>query len=182
MENLEKKQQASNLNWYLTRTNSEISLLINDYFNAESDEEKNEMLEKFNSLQLSKNELVEGCIYSYKHLENAIDNADKVIKQANEYKQSMQKLQDTLKSTLVNSIDVGEKFVTPEYKVGWRKSTSVDIDNSLIAEDVYCDFPDLVDCKVSYSFKKTEIKKAIEGNEIVPVGMKLKVNQNIQIR
>ncbi len=73
-----------------------------------------------------------------------------------------------LKNYLQDNLDKGEKINDPQFKISWRKSSSVKIDcEKLTAQDLYDDIPGLVRYKESFEFDKKAIKEHLqEGGEL----------------
>ena len=119
-----------------------------------------------------------GIQYGYviKSFESDIDTIDEEIKRLQALKQSRTKTIDTLKNTIKSAMELYgiEELKTPTLKINFRKSESVEVDDSIISDD-YCKF------KTVRIPDKAIIKDLIKSGEEI-FGAILKINRNIQIK
>jgi hypothetical protein len=130
--------------------------------------------EKFDQLQLEKNDKLENVALWYKNLlaEAAAFKAEKDVF-AEKQKRAEAKA-DSLKKYLDTALH-GSKFNTVKVDIAYRKSTSVEvIDQEAIPEQY-------LRTVTTVSPDKTEIAKALKVGELVE-GVTLKETQNIQIK
>jgi len=132
-----------------------------------------------NALAINQSELQnKGIQYGYviKSFESDIDTIDEEIKRLQALKQSRSKTIDTLKNTIKSAMELYgiEELKTPTLKINFRKSESVEVDDSIISDD-YCKF------KTVRTPDKAMIKDAIKSGEEI-FGAILKINRNIQIK
>ncbi|MCP3925036.1 MAG: hypothetical protein GY714_20860 [Desulfobacterales bacterium] len=82
-----------------------------------------------------------------------------------------------LKNYLQDNLEAGEKISDPQFKISWRKSSSVKIDcEKLTAQELYDDIPGLVRYKESFEFDKKGIKEYLkEGGELEGAGIVNKI-------
>ncbi len=85
-----------------------------------------------------------------------------------------------LKSRLAIAVPPeGKKTAT--YALSWRKSESVNIDESADLQLLFTDHQGLIDCKVEYSANKIAIKQSIKaGNG--PMWASIETEQNLQVK
>ena len=84
-----------------------------------------------------------------------------------------------MKNVLIKFVEPNETIDSDQFRLSWRKSTTVEKDLFLDMEEFAKKFPELV--KVSYELNKMEIKKIAKAGPI-PEGIKLVTNNNIQIK
>lgn len=157
----------------------EIDTKIMKAFEKAVDVETGEILdaqafEELDSLQMMKDEKIEGILLWIKNL-SAEAEALKKEKQAFEARQkSATNKADSLKR-YISGVLCGEKFKTDQVSVSWRKSEVVDYTGNVYA------LPDECIIRKEPEVNKTALKKLLkEGTEIN--GAQLIVRQNIQIK
>lgn len=130
--------------------------------------------EKFDSLQIERNEKLENVALWYKNLlsEAAAYKAEKDAF-AEKQKRAENKA-DSLKKYLDNALH-GSKFETVKVNISYRKSTSVEVIDQEVIPEQY------LRTVTTVSPDKTEIAKALKVGEAI-AGVELKENQNIQIK
>ena len=140
------------------------------------DPETGELLDEdaLTNLQMERTEKIKNVALWLKNL-NASAAAYKAERDAfDERMKQAQKKAESLKRYLANALG-GEKFVTDECAVSFRKSTAVNVlDESAIPAAYMAE-------KVTRSPDKTAIKAAIKGGEAVP-GVALVENLSVQIK
>lgn len=126
------------------------------------------------SLQMERTRKIKNVALWLKNL-NASAAAYKAERDAfDERMKQAQKKADSLKRYLANALG-GEKFVTDECAVSFRKSTAVNVLDEAAIPSAY------MTEKVTRSPDKTAIKAAIKGGEDVP-GVALVENLSVQIK
>lgn len=140
------------------------------------DPETGELLDEaaLEDLQMERTQKIKNVALWLKNL-NASAAAYKAERDAfDERMKQAQKKAESLKRYLANALG-GEKFVTDECAVSFRKSTAVNVlDESAIPAAYMAE-------KVTRSPDKTAIKAAIKGGEAVP-GVALVENLSVQIK
>jgi hypothetical protein len=131
------------------------------------------------ALAINKEQLQnKGINYGYviKSLENDITAIEEEIKRLNALKSSRTKTTDLLKSTIKQAMQLYgiEELKTPTLKINFRKSESVEVDDSVL-DVIYFNH------KVVLTPDKTRIKEDIKSGKEV-VGAVLNVNFNLQIK
>ena len=124
-------------------------------------------------------DLLSTAIISLKHYRDLAQHVANKIKQLNDIKKSYSQFENTLKNVLLKFLEHDETLESEDFRVSWRKSTTVEKDLFLDMEDFSKKFPELL--KVTYELNKTEIKKIAKAGPI-PEGIKLITNNNIQIK
>jgi hypothetical protein len=131
------------------------------------------------ALAINKEQLQnKGINYGYviKPLENDISTIEEEIKRLNALKSSRTKTTELLKSTIKQAMQLYgiEELKTPTLKINFRKSESVEVDDTILNENYF-------NHKVVSTPDKTRIKEAIKSGAEV-VGAVLNVNFNLQIK
>lgn len=156
--------------------NQEIIDTLEAAIDPETGEIKDEeLIEKYNQLQVEKNEKIENLGLYIKNLESDADaisaEAKKLTARANASKNKAQHLRDYLFQFLD-----GEKFSTPRVNIGYYHSDKVNVDPLRLLDipDEYLRFKDPEP-------DKKAIKKAIKDGQTIP-GCELVENVTIQIK
>ena len=140
------------------------------------DPETGELLDEaaLEDLQMERTQKIKNVALWLKNL-NASAAAYKAERDAfDERMKQAQKKAESLKRYLANALG-GEKFVTDECAVSFRKSTAVNVLDEASIPAAY------MTEKVTRSPDKTAIKAAIKGGEAVP-GVALVENLSVQIK
>jgi len=149
---------------------------INEQLLALTDQETGEVIdvEKFDSLQIERNEKLENIALWYKNL-NSEAAAYKAEKDAFAEKQKRaENKANSLKKYLDSALH-GSKFSTVKVDISWRKSTSVNVLDVEKLPDEY------KKTETTVSADKTELAKALKSGVEIE-GATLVENQNIQIK
>jgi len=131
------------------------------------------------ALEINKEQLQnKGINYGYviKSLESDVTAIDEEIKRLNALKSSRNKTTELLKSTIKNAMQLYgiEELKTPTLKINFRKSESVEVDDTIL-NDLYCNF------KTVRTPDKAKIKEAIKTGAQIE-GAVLNINFNLQIK
>jgi hypothetical protein len=131
------------------------------------------------ALAINKEQLQnKGINYGYviKSLENDITAIEEEIKRLNALKSSRTKTTELLKSTIKQAMQLYgiEELKTPTLKINFRKSESIEVDDSVLDVNYF-------NHKVVSTPNKTRIKEDIKSGKEV-VGAVLNVNFNLQIK
>jgi hypothetical protein len=115
-------------------------------------------------------------VYVTKSLENDVDAIDTEIERLRALKQSRVKTIEKLKETVKAAMELYEieEIKTATLKINFRKSESVEVDESIIANE-YCNF------KTVRTPNKALIKESIKNGAEIS-GASLKINHNLQIK
>ena len=149
---------------------------INEQLLALTDQETGEVIdvEKFDSLQIERNEKLENIALWYKNL-NSEAAAYKAEKDAFAEKQKRaENKANSLKKYLDSALH-GSKFSTVKVDISWRKSTSVNVLDVEKLPEEYKKTETIV------TADKTELAKALKSGVEIE-GATLVENQNIQIK
>lgn len=131
------------------------------------------------ALTINKEQLqAKGVNYAYviKSLENDVTAIDEEIKRLNALKLSRNKTTELLKSTIKQAMQLYgiEELKTPTLKINFRKSESVEVDDTVL-DDLFCNF------KTVRTPDKAKIKDFIKGGGVIE-GAVLNINFNLQIK
>ena len=129
---------------------------------------------RFDDLQMEYEEKIENIALWIKTL-NADAEAYKNEKNAfAEREKKARNKAESLKRYLTDTLN-GRKFTTLSVDINWRKSTSVEVDESKLPANWLREVP------ASYVVDKVEIAKALKAGETIE-GATLVTNNNIQIK
>ena len=166
--------------WDIYRIDKAIENIMEDEdsYDPETGEFLAEM--RITDLTKSKNELYHDlCIYSLAYSAKAA-MIDTEIKRLQALKKSADSKTATIKRMLTNLIPAGEKLDLVDVKISWRKSETVVPDEFLDLHKMYSKYPGLV--KRTYELSKTEVKNFKKATGVLPEGVRIVENQNIQIK
>lgn len=138
------------------------------------------LTEKMKNLQLAKKDKINGCIYAINKREDKIELAKKEIERLKTLIKICENQDEKIRNYLLQNITVGENIDLGLHSISWRKSTSTEIADEDKFKEKYKDTP-YVETKITYSIKKTEIKKAIQEGKTIE-GAELIEKQNLQIK
>lgn len=130
-------------------------------------------LEKFENLQLDKEEKIDNCIKFYKNLSSDIEQLkqeeDKLAKRRKVKENTAKYLKEMLSNELA-----GQKLETPQYKIIWRKSSKLIVDDieKISSQYLIAQAP-----KVDTQAIKQDIKNGLEVD-----GVHMEESNNIQIK
>jgi hypothetical protein len=132
-----------------------------------------------NALAINKEQLQnKGINYGYviKSLENDVTAIEEEIKRLNALKSSRNKTVDLLKSTIKSAMQLYgiEELKTPTLKINFRKSESVEVDESILNDTYFV-------WKRTKSVDKVKIKEFIKCGVQIE-GAVLNINYNLQIK
>ena len=130
--------------------------------------------EAFEALQMERDEKIENIALWIKNL-NADAAAYKAEKDSFAEKQRRAENKAESLKKYLDSVLAGSKFNTTRVSISYRKSTSVEVDESKLAAKWMREIP------ASYVVDKAEITKALKAGEAIE-GAKLVENNNIQIK
>lgn len=147
------------------------------------DEETGEVMNMgmLDELNIAKEEKIENIALFIKNLNSDTEALDSEIKALQERKKQKQSKAKNLQNYLESALD-GNKFETPKCLISFRKSTSVDVEEEKFIEFAKTNhLEDLYKVEVKEKANKTNIKKYIKENGVVPYA-RLVENKNIQIK
>lgn len=132
------------------------------------------------ALLIGQNELQEKAInygYAIKSMDDDVTAINEEIKRLQGIKTAKVNAIDRLKETISSAMQLHgiEKVSSPTLTLSFRKSESIEIDNTNQLEERF------LSKKITVSPDKTRIKEAIKNGEIV-VGARLSINHNLQIK
>ena len=164
----------------LYKIHKEIQDLIESYINPETGEISDIANAHFNTLQLKREDAIHQlCLV---HLESKV-KADAVaneMKRLAAIKKSLDTTADAAERIISKELAEGETYQFENAKISYRKSEVVEVDETMDLSQLAFDQPELVD--ISYSLKKTEVKKLAKNNKPIPDGITIIKKNNLQIR
>lgn len=173
MNNTEIRNELFQISNFVTR-------LLVENVDEETGEIKDEKIFAFlQTADVKKAELISTATVSLKHYRDLAQHVANKIKQLSDIKKSYSQFENTLKNVLIKFVEPNETIESDQFRLSWRKSTTVEKDLFLDMEEFAKKFPELV--KISYELNKMEIKKIAKAGPI-PEGIKLVTNNNIQIK
>lgn len=129
--------------------------------------------EEYAALQISREEVIENTLLMYKNASSDVAAIAEEIKQLTARKTVLEKRAERYKADAAKALD-GEKYSSPRVTVSYRKSTAVEVDETLCPAEY-------IVSKVTTSPDKKAITAAIKaGNEVA--GCKLVERLNMQIK
>lgn len=156
----------------------EIEIEMQRVFAEAIDEETGEildesLLDKLDELGMERDQKIENAACLYKNLV-AEAEALKAEKMSLADRQSKKEKQAEKLLAYIERATAGEKFETARCKVGYRKSTTVEVDEIAMLTDEYLKYE-------APKADKTKIKKALTSGVEVP-GAHLEEHRNISIK
>ena len=130
--------------------------------------------ERWDALNMERDKKVEGILLLFK---NKVSFANEVKNERDTLDQRYKTLSneiDRMRDWINNVVLKGEPFETGKVKASYRKSTSVEVDESLIP-DAYCQF------QITRKPIKSDIKDALKRGEEIP-GARLVEKRNLQLK
>ena len=154
-----------------------IQAVLEKMVDPDTGEISDDALSSLEELNIERMDKIESIALYYKNLSAealAIKNEEETLRSR---RQNAENHADRLKNYL-NNFMPGEKMETPRVKIGWRKSTSVRLENE--AEFIHTAPPDFLTYK-DPTVNRTAVKEALSGGAVVP-GAELVTNMNIQVK
>ena len=130
--------------------------------------------ERWDALNMERDKKVEGILLLFK---NKVSFANEVKGERDTLDQRYETLSneiDRMRDWINNVVLRGEPFETSRVKASYRKSTSVEVDESLIP-DKFCQF------QITRKPIKSDIKDALQKGEEIP-GARLVKKRNLQLK
>ena len=144
--------------------------------------ENPEILNQIEALQISKQDLLKWNCLKYKDLQAFVKAVSEEIKEL----QHKKKVADTLINRIENyiklNIEEGTKIKEPNFEISWRKSESIEVDDTLDLEELHNNFPQICEEEIKYKVSKTAAKAYLKQTGTLPEGMKLITKNNISIK
>jgi hypothetical protein len=133
-----------------------------------------EAMQAFSELSMARDEKIENIALAYKNTcaEAEALKAEKLALQKRQA--SAEKKAEWLKQYLSQYMESGEKYKSAKVSIGWRKSESVQVDDTFLLPDEYLIFTVAPD--------KNALKKALKAGEPMIGGARLVTTNNIQIK
>jgi len=167
----------------LYEINSQIAELLDSAVDYDTGEILNETaLAEVETLELARAEKVKNVGLYYKNLELTSEAIKSEMAKLASFKKIVDNRSASMKVYLSEQLEEGEKVELPNLRISWRKSSSVDIDDSLNRKQFFEQYPTLAEEVIDYKLDKTAIKKYLTDSEVKIDGVKIIDKQNIQIK
>ena len=134
------------------------------------------LVELLDEIAEARDQKIENILCLIKDIEADTGKFESEIKRLEARKKAMENKASSLKLYLARNIEPGEKFESTRAKLSWRKSSAVEITEDL--DVFYHAYPDL--CKLKVEPMKSEIKKRLQGGDLV-IGAKIEERNNMVI-
>lgn len=165
-----------NLSLYdITAEMAQVEKAIYDTLNPETGEVNGDLTEIYKNLQIAQEEKLKGYIAVIEKSDDIVKLGQNKIEQIEKIIDRHKSLQERLRNTLAQVLEVGKKYDLGLHSIGWRKSEAIEIEN----EDALP--KEFIKEKVTYSPDKTLIKQAIKAGKEV-AGARLVERNNLQIK
>lgn len=135
---------------------------------------------EINALQINRNILFHDLAIINISRKGLAEMIDGEIKRLQALKKSAVSKSETAKRIIGKLLPKGEKMDLGDVKFSWRKSSEVVCDEFLDLADLAGKHPELV--KISHELRKTEVKNMLKDTGIIPDGIRIIENQNLQIK
>ena len=146
-------------------------ILLNPEIDLETGEIISERESEIEEMQIAKEVLVRDLAVCSKTFSNSLDSIDKEIKRLQGYQYKLIKAKLRAIELIRKNVPEGKDIIMNDFEVTWRKSSSIEVDDSLDIEDLSKSYPNLVDIKTTYSLKKVEAKAYLKNNGVLPKGV-----------
>ncbi len=164
----------------LYKIHNEIQDLVESYINPETGEISDVVAAQINTLQLKREDAIHQlCLVNLESKAKA-DAVASEIKRLSAIKKSSETLADASERIIGKELAEGETYHFENAKISYRKSEVVEYDPTLDLSQLAFDHPELIE--ISYSLKKSEIKKLAKENKPIPEGITIIKKNNLQIK
>ena len=119
-------------NLSLYQINSECERLMNllyDTADKDTGEVNQEILQAYETMQISFEDKIKSCIYIIHKAEDNCDAVDKEMNRLKTIKERFKRVVEKVRQLLMNVIEPGRKLELGTVGIGWRKSTGLIVDN-----------------------------------------------------
>lgn len=184
--------EVKSLKWQIYQIDSAIRDIIENDVDPETGEIEYEIAAQLDAMEISREELTKNVILYYKEASAFQGAIKEEKKRLGDMDSQLTAKLEKLKIFIKNSVPEGEKIQTEQYQVGWRKSSSFEIDfdyldsHDLMTEEEYLETlsktnPEMV--KIGYALKKKEVAEQYKASGGLPEGIVYKKDKlNIQIK
>lgn len=132
------------------------------------------------ALEMSKAELTKNVICYYKESNGMVGVIDSEIKRLQDLKKKLVNQSDSIERYVEKITPAGEKVVTPEYTISWRKSESIEVSPNIDIEMLALLYPESV--RIKKEIDKTAIKKLVKESGVCIAGVALITKNNMSIK
>ncbi len=144
--------------------------------------ENPEILSQIEALQISRQDLLKWNCLKYKDLQAFVKAVSEEIKNMQQKKKAAENLINRINNYVAQNIEEGAKIKEPNFEISWKKSESIEIDDTLDLEELHENFPQICEEEIKYKVSKTAAKAYLKQTGTLPEGMKLITKNNISIK
>lgn len=166
----------------LYEINSAIESLIENSVNEETGEINETTSQELDKLYSDKLQKISDLVLVIKNKDSFTSQIDEEIKKLQAKKRAVQNKVDWLKRYLESNLVKGEKIEGANFTISWRKSSSIEIDESAQLDELHTINPTLVRQEIIYKADKNEAKRLYKETGILPEGFRLIEKQNLEVR
>ena len=109
--------------------------LLFDTVDTDTGEVNQEILQAYETMQLTREEKLKSCVYIIHKTEDNVELAKKEIARLKDFIAKNEKIDEKVRNLIACNVEPGKKLELGTVGIGWRKSTGLIIDN----EDEYLD-------------------------------------------
>lgn len=176
---------------HINQLNNALKELVEINVDEDTGELSNEVYEQLNAIEVQKEDIVRYATLTFNEYRVLHKTIKDEIRRLNDLAKRYERTMEGFKKMLLANVPEGEKIESDLYRISWRKSSSVEIDQDYLAENLLGEdeflkeleskYKDLV--KVSRTLKKKEAKDLYKKTGTLPKGLKfVEDKQNIQIQ
>lgn len=182
----EKAREIFYLQKNIYEINDRISILLRGSVDMETGEitDDGRFLQHAEKSGEQKAEVIHSAVGEFLNAENYVKMVDAEIERLEKLKAPAKRYANYVKDQITKSLQVGETFEFPNCKIGWRKSSAIEVDefDLMPLEELQKIDPKAVSSKMVYSLDKKYLTELAKADLPLPKGVKLVTKQNIQIK
>lgn len=167
----------------LYNINQEIFDLINNGVNEETGELTPEVAERFQQLQLKKEDIIQSVGLTHIINKAEAEKVDAEIKRLQSIKSFYSKREDAAKRLIQKFIRLGEEYKFPNLQIKYKKNPpKVVVDDLIDLDTMYESGSTLVKRDISYSLDKNLVKEFHKDNKPLPDGVRVVQDFSLTIK
>ena len=164
----------------LYKIHNEIQSLVESYIDPETGEMTDVAAAHFNTLQMKREDAIHQlCLVNLesKAKSEAVMNE---IRRLQSIKKTLDNHASASERIISKELADGETYEFENAKISYRKSETVEYDPELDLSQIAFDRPELIE--ITYSLKKSEVKKQAKDGKPLPEGIMIVRKNNLQIK